>query len=307
MKKTTIKEYHDILGKVPEFLTKYLNLKILTRLKKVGYFCGMDYGSKHIYDFAYKISRYDHSLSTALITWKFTNDKKQTLAALFHDVSTPCFSHVIDYMNQDYETQESTEEKTDIILKRSRKLRQLLKEDNLTIEDISNFKKYPIVDNSRPKICADRLDGIILNSLGWTKELFMKEIPEIIDDIEVQINEDNELELGFKSLEVVEKICELNKNIDKICHSNEDNYMMELLAEITKYSINKSYISYNDLYVYTEDKLFKILNSTNDPTLIIMLNLFKTITKEEVSIKDLPKIKVRHINPLLNGKRYNIN
>ena len=27
-------------------------------------------------DFAYKITRYDHSLSTALITWKFTKDKK---------------------------------------------------------------------------------------------------------------------------------------------------------------------------------------------------------------------------------------
>lgn len=302
--KPTIKEYIDILGEIPEFLTKYLNLKILIRLKKVGYFCGMDYASKYIYDFEYKISRYDHSLSTALITWKFTKDKKQTLAALFHDVSTPCFSHVIDYMNKDYEFQESTEENTEIILKGLRKLKQLLKEDNLTLEDISDFKKYTIVDNHRPKLCADRLDGIILNSLGWTKDLSMREIPEIINDIEVQTNEDNELELGFKSSKIVEKICKLNKNIDKICHSNEDNYMMELLSEITKYAIDNNYITYNNLYEYNEDKLFKILNSINDTTLIIMLNLFKSVTKEEITIKDLPQVKQRKINPLLNGKRY---
>lgn len=302
--KPTIKEYLNMLGEIPEFLTKYLNLKILTRLKKVGYFCGMDYGSKYIYDFGYKISRYDHSLSTALITWKFTKDKKQTLAALFHDVSTPCFSHVIDYMNKDYEQQESTEEKTEIILKSSRKLKQLLKEDNLTLEDISDFKKYTIVDNHRPKLCADRLDGIVLTSLGWTKDLSMQEIPEIINDIEVQANEDNELELGFKSSKIVEKICKLNKNIDKICHSNEDNYMMELLAEITKYAINNNYITYDNLYEYNEEKLFKILNSINDTSLTIMLNLFKTVTKEEIIIKDLPQVKQRKINPLLNGKRH---
>lgn len=304
MSKPNIQEYINMLGDIPSFLNKYLELKILKRLKRVGYFCGMDYGSKHIYDFGYKISRYDHSLTTALITWKFTKDKRQTLLALFHDVSTPCFSHVIDYMNKDYENQESTEEKTESILKSSRKLKQLLKEDNLTIEDITDFKQSTIVDNHRPKLCADRIDGIILTSLGWTKKLSMEEVLNIINNIEVQTNEDNELELGLKSSEVAQLLCELNKDIDTLCHSNEDNYMMELLAEITKYAIDNNYITYDNLYEYNEDKLFKILNSTNDTALRIMLNLFKTVTLEEVTIKELPKVKRRLINPLVNGKRF---
>lgn len=304
MSKPTIKEYINMLGEIPEFLNKYLDLRILKRLKRVGYFCGMDYGSKHIYDFGYKISRYDHSLTTALITWKFTKDKRQTLLALFHDVSTPCFSHVIDYMNKDYENQESTEEKTETILKSSRKLKQLLKEDNLTIEDITDFKQSTIVDNHRPKLCADRIDGIILTSLGWTKELTMKEIPNILNNIEVQTNEDNELELGLKNNEIAELLCNLNKNIDILCHSNEDNYMMELLAEITKYIIDNNYITYDNLYEYNEEKLFKLLNSSNDTALQIMLKLFKNVTIEEITIKELPKVKRRLINPLVNGKRY---
>ena len=36
---------------VPEFMEKYLKAPSLLRLKKVGYFCGMDYASKDIYDF----------------------------------------------------------------------------------------------------------------------------------------------------------------------------------------------------------------------------------------------------------------
>lgn len=300
----SVKEYINMLGPIPKFLDKYLSLRILTRLKKIGYFCGMDYATPHVYMFDYKISRYEHSLTTALITWRFTKNKKQTLAALFHDVSTPCFSHVIDYMNKDYENQESTEEKTETILRNSRKLKELLKEDKLSIDDILDFKKYTIVDNNRPKLCADRIDGIILTSLGWTKTLSMEEIPGILNSIEVMINEDNEKELGVTTNEIANKLCDLNREIDIVCHSNEDNYMMELLAEITKYAIDKQYITYENLYEYNEEKLMKILYSQDDTALKILLNLFKTVTLEEISIKEIPKLKRRYINPLVNGKRF---
>ena len=299
-----IKEYINMLGPIPKFLEKYLSLRILTRLKKVGYFCGMDYASEHIYLFEYKISRYEHSLTTALLTWKHTKSKRQTLAALFHDVSTPCFSHVIDYMNKDYENQESTEEKTETILRSSKKLKELLKEDKLTIEDILDFKNYTIVDNHRPKLCADRIDGIILTSLGWTKTLTMEEVPNILNDIQVMINEEKEKELGVKTNEIANKLCDLNREIDIICHSNEDNYMMELLAEITKYVIDKGYITYDNLYEYNEEKLIKLLYSIEDTALKILLNLFKTVTLEEISIKEMPPVKRRYINPLVNGKRF---
>ena len=300
----SIQDYINMLGPIPKFLDKYLSLRILTRLKKVGYFCGMDYASPHVYLFDYKISRFEHSLTTALMTWKFTKSKKQTLAALFHDVSTPCFSHVIDYMNKDYENQESTEEKTETILRNCKKLKTLLKEDKLTVDDILDFKKYTIVDTHRPKLCADRIDGIILTSLGWTKTLTMKEIPNILDGIKVMINEDNEKELGVTTPELANRLCDLNREIDIICHSNEDNYMMELLAEITKYAIDKNYITYDNLYEYNEDKLIKILYSHEDTALRILLNLFKTVSPEEISIRELPKLKRRYINPLVNGKRF---
>lgn len=300
----SIQEYINMLGPIPKFLEKYLSLRILTRLKKVGYFCGMDYASEHIYFFEYKISRYEHSLTTALLTWKHTRSKRQTIAALFHDVSTPCFSHVIDYMNKDYETQESTEEKTESILRNCKKLKELLKEDKLIIEDILDFKNYTIVDNHRPKLCADRIDGIILTSLGWTKTLTMEEVPDIINSIQVMTNEENEKELGVTTNEIANKLCDLNREIDLICHSNEDNYMMELLAEITKYAIDKKYITYDNLYEFNEEKLIKLLYSIDDTALKILLNLFKTVTLEEISIKELPKIKRRYINPLVNGSRF---
>ena len=140
-----------LLEDYPSFLNKYLECPSIVRLKSVGYFCGMDYASKDIYDFGEYISRFDHSLDVALITWKYTKDKTSTLAGLIHDIATPVFAHVIDYMNKDYANQESTEEYTEKIVKSDCMLINYLLEDGININEVIDFKKHSIVDNDSPK------------------------------------------------------------------------------------------------------------------------------------------------------------
>ena len=285
----------------PQFLDKYLKSPSLLRLKKVGYFCGMDYASKSIYDFSEYISRYDHSLTVALLTYKLTKDKVQTLSALFHDIATPCFSHVIDYMNKDYTNQESTEEYTERIIKEDVYLFECLKEDNIDIEDIIDFKKYPVVDNKRPKVCTDRIDGVILTGACWTKNITLDDIYNIVNDMCIVINEDNEQEIGFTNEDTVEKIINISKSIDVYCHSNEDNYMMNLLADITKKAIDNEYIKYDDLYQLNEEEILEIFNSKKE--LYELMNLFYNIKLNDIPNIELPDVKIRDLNPLLNGKR----
>ena len=288
---------------IPSFLTKYLTCPSLLRLKHIGYFCGMDYASKDIYQFKEYISRYDHSLTVALLTYKLTKNKIMTLAGLFHDIATPCFSHVIDYMNGDYLSQESTEAYTEHILKADTYLKQCLAQDHIAIDDITQFKKYPIVDNERPKLCADRLDGIILTGSCWTKNLTNSDITNIIDDITIYQNEINQDEIGFKSLFIANQVLSVSEIINVYCHSKEDNYMMFLLAKITKYAIHKKYITYDELYIYDEQKLFTILKSIDDDELKSYLNIFENIKKTAIPNLENPKIKIRNINPLIQGKR----
>lgn len=283
---------------MPQFLKKYLSSPSLSRLKDIGYFCGMDYASKDVYDFKEKITRYDHSLTVALLTWKYTKDKKATLAGLFHDAGTPCFSHVIDYMNKDYQNQESTEEFTEEILLKDSYLLKCLTEDKIEIEDIINFKQYNIVDNNRPKVCADRLDGVILTGISWTKNISKEDIDNIINDIEIY-----DEEIGFKTEKVAKKVIEVSNSIDVYCHSSEDNYMMELLASITKYSIDKGYITYTELYTSNEKELITKLKTINDSKLKEDLYKFQNIKKEDIPVIDLPNVKIRDLSPIVNGKR----
>ena len=302
-----LKYYLNELGYplVPEFLIKYLNTPSLLRLKWIGYFCGMDYASKDIYDFSEYISRYDHSLAVSLIVYKLTKNKKAALAGLFHDIATPCFSHVIDYMNKDYEKQESTEEYTADILLKDEYLKKCLEEDNIDINEIINFKKYTIVDNERPKLCADRLDGVILTGIGWTKNISRDDIKDIVQNIHIFVNEDKELEIGFSSYEVAMRVFEISEKINEYCHSNEDNYMMQLLADITKLAIDKKYIMYQELFSLNEKELLELLKKKNDDKLKSLLFQFENIKKDEIPEIEIPKLKVRKINPLILGKRIN--
>lgn len=297
--------YITLLGypNIPEFLNKYLTLPSLNRLKDVGYFCGMDYASSNIYNFKEYISRYMHSLSTSLLVYYLTKDKRYTLQALFHDISTPVFSHVIDYMNKDYIYQETTEEFTELILKSDKKLLEYLELDKIPLDNLVNFKFSTIVDSPRPKMCADRLDGIILNGSYGTKTLNKKDIFNIIKSTELYINEESIPEIGFNNITAYNKVVETNDLTNIEMHSNYDNYMMELLANITRHLINKEYIKYEDLYFLTENKIFELINNIEDKEIKEYIFLFKNIKKEEIPLVKQGEIKERKLKPLLNGKR----
>ncbi len=289
----------------PEFLNKYLTCPSIKRLKKVGYFCGMDYASKDVYNFREYISRFDHSLTVALLVYKLTQDKTMTIAGLVHDIATPSFSHVIDYMNKDYEKQESTEEYTEEIIKNDTYLLKCLKEDKIAVDSIINFKWYSVVDNERPKLCADRIDGIILTAIGWTKNINKKEIKDIIKDLALFKNESLEDEIGFKSLNSAKRVMDISNSVNVYCHSAEDNYMMQLLSNITKLAIDRNYLEYKDLYILNEKEVMDKLNDIEDKDVKEMLNKFKNIKKEDITLIEMPKIKERNINILVNGKRFN--
>ena len=295
--------YKDFLWDIPTFLYRYMELDIVQRLKEVSFLCGMDYASKNVYDFSCKINRYEHSVNVARITWRFTKDKKATIAALMHDIATPVFSHVIDYMNGDYIKQESTEEKTHEILSSCKELKDYLKEDCISLEEISNFKKYSIVDNERPKLCADRLDGTLLSAMAWANIVDARCCEQILKSIIVEKNEDSEEELAFDNLQAAEYFMLANDKINELTHTDADNYMMDLLAKIVKRCIDMKYLTYNDLFIMTEPQVIDIITSNIrfDLELANMWVEFKTVEE----IPEIEKMEIRNkcVNPLVFGRR----
>ena len=300
-----IKEYFKILSPIfPEWLHDYINTPEMQRIHKISMSCGTDYSK--CFNVRYFYSNLDHSVGVALIIWNFTHDKKQTLAGLFHDIATPVFKHCIDFMNGDSENQESTEEKTTEIIRNSKSIMQLLKRDNISLEEIDDYKKYPIADNDTPKLSADRFEYTFSSGLSFFRVWELDKIKKIYNNIIICKNEDGIDELSFKDKEICEEYIDIISKLWPEWISYKDKIVMQFLADICKSMNIAGYLTIDDLYTLSEQEVIdKILNCEDDyikesfkkfqdATSVYGSNVFIE-NKYCISVKG----KRRYINPLV--------
>lgn len=302
-----IKEYFNILSnEIPEFLYDYINTPEMQRIGKISIACGTDYTKIFNHKFFY--SNLDHSIGVALIIWNFTKDEKQTLAGLFHDIATPVFKHSIDFMNGDYEKQESTEELTTKIISKSKEIMQLLERDKIKIGEVDNYHIYPIADNDTPQLSADRLEYTLINGIFFDSEEIwdLEEIQKIYNDIKILKNENGIDELGFKNKEIAEEFINHARNIWPFWITNEDKITMQFIADTMKKMSQKNLIDKKDLYNLSEEEVIARIENCGDETITKAFNLFRNTTKINESDKPVKdkycisvKAKKRYVIPLV--------
>lgn len=240
----------------PNFIDKYLNTKTLNRIKNVTYFCGCDYTK--LYSPLFLYTRFDHSLVVAHMTWHFTHDKIQTIAALLHDVGTPCFAHCIDYVFGDYINQESSEKEIIDVIKYDKELMSYLNEDGITLNNLTKLEKFPILENSSPQLCTDRLDGVLSTCYIWLHTHSLDQIKNVYDNLIVLTNEYGNPELGFKNQDIADCFVSMVAVYAKELQKNEDKYVMKYVSEVVKLAVAEKLITLNDLYEKQEKDIVNI-------------------------------------------------
>jgi len=300
------KEYFKVLEpNFPEWLIDYINTSEMLKQQYISVTCGTIYSDLFLGN--YFFSSLEHGIAVALIIWHFTHDKKQTLAGLFHDIATPVFKHCIDFLDGDYMMQESTEDLTRKIILDSNEIMNLLKRDNILLEEVDDYHKYPIADNDTPKLSADRLEYSLSNALFTYNLLDLDEIKEIYDDIVVGYDENNLDELSFKTKKVARKFVKVTSKLSIIYREDKTRYSMQFLADIIKGLCEDNKITREDLYKLKESEVIKIIENSKYKD---VYNIWKRCKKVKVSTlkpEDVYYVKcvvkVRYINPLVNGKR----
>ena len=277
-----VKEYFSILSpEFPEWLLEYINTPEMLRIGKISMSCGLDYSKT--FDIKYFYSNLDHSVGVALIIWNFTHDKKQTLAGLFHDIATPVFKHCIDFMNGDSEHQESTEERTTDIIKNSKEIMSLLNRDGIKLEEVNDYKLYPIADNDTPKLSADRFEYNFSSGLTFCKVWQLDKIKKIYNNIIVVKNEQGIDELCFKDKEICEEYIEIISKLWPSWICDEDRLCMQLLADICKSMNIKGYLSIDDLYNLPEEEVInRIINCEDEYIKNAFINFTKNNNVERI-------------------------
>lgn len=298
-------EYQMYLGNIPNFMVKYLGLDFMLRLKGIIMLCGMINASPKMYNFNLPfITRFAHSLNDAKITYKLTNSKEMSLASLFHDVSSPTWCHVVDYMNRDYIFQESTEDKTASILASSKELEKFLKEDGIKLDDIIDFKRYSVCDLPRPKLCADRLENTLTSAFAWSGNITLEEAKLVVDSLTLFQNEDNDAEIGLTNLEAANILMRINAEINELTHTKEDNYMMMVASDLLKRCLEVGLFTYDDLFTMTERELIKRIEEGKEKDGQILEYYFMYKHTEVVPESfTAPNVKEVVLRPLVNGRR----
>lgn len=285
----------------PTFIDKYTKTQTLERLKYVTQFCGCDYTKLYSPLFVY--TRFHHSIVVAHMTWHFTHNKEETIAALLHDVGTPCFAHSIDYVFGDYINQESSEKDIIEVIKKDKELMNYLKEDEISLEQLNDLSTFPILENKSPKLCTDRLDGVLHSCYIWLHTHELKKIKEVYDDLVVLENEQGKKEIGFQHKKQAVQFAYMVKEYAIALQKNEDKYTMKFVSEIVKKAFLKKLISMEDLYTKKESEMISIFEQN-----FITWKIFKETNtlmrteSEPICFYASLETKKRNVIPLVKTK-----
>lgn len=298
------REYLQSLSpEFPAWLLKYIAAPEFQRLHGVS-MVSVDYTA--LYSLSGYNSVFQHSIGVALIIWKFTHDKKQTLAGLFHDIASPAFKHCIDFMNGDAETQESLEDRTGQIIRDSRAIMRQLKKDGILASEISDYHLYPIADNAIPNLAADRLEYTLSNCLFvfgiWT----LDQVKTFYNDITILENESQLDELSFQTPEICANFVKQSLPFFAACSDDKARISLQFIADIIHSMIIGGYLTEEDLFVMSEREVIDWILSCGDKTISEAFRQFQRATTlssgatpKKNCYNTSVKVKIRYITPLV--------
>ena len=289
---------------IPSFLSRLAEAPELRRLKDVGMNCGCEYTSFPRFRGMGGYSRYDHSVGAGLIVWHFTLDPVQAAAALFHDIATPVFAHVVDFLRGDYLVQETTEGGTLECIQGSPALLSVLDELGISPEDTADYHRFPLADNDTPRLSADRLEYTLGNLVNF--RLSDRETAAgYYEDITVGMNEDGVSELMFRTPETALSFARGALACSRIYVAKEDRYTMQRLSEILGDAIRSGVLSEADLMTAEPAVIRKL---TSDPVFQSRWEAFRGMSGIVTADRPGPEegwrqipAKKRYIDPAVDG------
>lgn len=289
---------------IPAFLYEIADSPQMQRLKGIGMNCGCEYTSFPLFRNLEPYSRFTHSVGVGAIVWNFTSDPKQAIAGLLHDVASPAFAHVIDFMKGDYLVQESTEERTSSMIASSSQICEILAMLGISISEVSDYHLYPVADNDTPQLSADRLEYTMGNILNY-RFGSLEDVARYYGNLVVGKNERGDVELCFTDSKIAEEFALKALECGKVYVCDADRYSMQYLAAIVKDAIHRGTVTEDMLY-QTENVVIKALTSDKEGSLAWgkFRKLCRIERKETGGGYPVYRIeaKKRFIDPFVEGK-----
>jgi uncharacterized protein len=102
-------------------------------------------------------SRYEHCVGVMLLLREFGASLEEQLAGLLHDVSHTAFSHVIDFVFDSSKDEDFQDRNHEAYIRRT-DIPRILAQHGMTVEQVTDYHKFTLLEQGAPALCADRLD-----------------------------------------------------------------------------------------------------------------------------------------------------
>ena len=285
--------YHDKIFGLTEItepvIVDLIKSKIFQRLKKL-YNHSMSY---YIWPKGNELTRFQHSIGVYLILRMMGADTKEQIAGLLHDVSHTALSHVADFAFGDPRRQTYQDNIHRAIISQS-EVPSILKRYGFRVSDISDERKFTLLDRPLPNLCADRVDYFLRITLNFG-ELESGNIKKLLSSLKIYRGR---MVLDDKSIAcwIARKFMWANKHI---WASPESVFICHVTGQAMKIALAKKEISREDLFM-TDALFLRKLRGIKDAEVQEKLKYLKPTIKVREVKKDYDfhvYYKVRYLDP----------
>lgn len=239
------------------------------------------------------ITRFDHSVGAMLLVRRLGGSLQEQAAALLHDVSHTAFSHVIDYVFDGHDSQSYHDEMKEQYLSQT-ELPTVLAKYGLNWRDFIDEAKYPLLEQPAPRLCADRLDYFLRDSL----DLELASATDVQNALDHLVVHDGRIVVD--NVEIASWLAYTYLAADKASWANlREVGLYELTARAIRRALQIDLIKPSDFW-RTDEKLWRLLQQSGDAEIQRELALVDTetvFTIEEDDPTFLVSTKIRSIDP----------
>ncbi|MFW6067991.1 MAG: HD domain-containing protein [Chloroflexota bacterium] len=239
------------------------------------------------------ITRFDHSVGAMLLVRRLGGSLQEQVAALLHDVSHTAFSHVIDYVFDGHDSQSYHDEMKEQYLEQT-ELPTVLVDYGLNWRDFIDEAKYPLLEQPAPRLCADRLDYFLRDSL----DLGLASEADVQDALEHLVVHDGRIMVD--NAEIASWLAYTYLAADMASWANlREVGLYELTARAIRRALHIDLIQPSDFW-RTDEELWRVLQQSDDAAIQRELALVNTETVFTIAEDDptfLVSTKIRSIDP----------
>ena len=273
-----------------------INSKPFQRLKKIS-----QDGASHFIQPQRNVTRYDHSIGTWYLSYRYNRPLEEQIASLLHDLPHTAFSHVIDFVMGDAKHEYHDHFIKEVIV--NSEIPAILEKHNVELKDILAKESYPLLDNDLPDISVDRFDYFLRD--GFSMQLLPK---ETVDLFLHKVKEQDNI-FYFDDVNTASLFAIMFMNCSRLIWLDPTSHgAFFLISESMKIALKKRYIVHKDFFT-TDDVLMEKMKATNDAEINTLLDRLKPGYEFNYAPKEEAEFfgnnKPRFVDPwvLVEGKR----